>query len=80
MPPIDRPAAKECVRTALKQIAVFINAVTTCILRKGSRIVLNEGMLDTSATVGDFIDVVKSKAVFMDEPASSLQEQDGDLN
>jgi len=100
MPPIDRSAAKECVRESLKLIAdfkgdcesftfehwhqfhksVFINAVGTCIRKKGSTIVLNEGILQDFATVGAFIDFVKSASAFDAEPRQDLHEYEGDLS
>ena len=100
MPPIDRPASKECAATALKGIAdfngdiegftfshwhdfhktVFINLLAGCIRKKGSRIVLNEKKLDDFASIGDLIDHVEDKAVYLGEPERNLKEGGGDLS
>lgn len=60
---------------------VFINAVALCISQKGSRIVLNEGMLGNQGnqTIGNFIDYVYNNAAFLGEPEPPLQDQGGDL-
>jgi hypothetical protein len=57
----------------------FIDAIATCISKKGSRIVLNEAMLDNFKNVGEFIDFVKSKSAYVQEPEPNLLEKDGNL-
>jgi hypothetical protein len=44
-----------------------------------SRIVLNEAMLDNFKNVGEFIDFVKSKSAYVQEPEPNLLEKDGNL-
>ncbi len=59
---------------------VFINLVAACVSAKGSRIVLNETMIENHPTVGSFIDYVTANAVYLGEPRPDLQESQGDLH
>ena len=59
---------------------VFINAVAVCVRKKGSRIVLNEGMLKNFENIGEFIDFVREEAAFLGEPKPELREREGDLS
>ncbi|MFA5804457.1 MAG: hypothetical protein WC879_07415 [Melioribacteraceae bacterium] len=58
---------------------IFINMVAACIRKKGSRIVLNEGMLTQFPALGNFIDYVYENSVFLGEPDPSMKESNGDL-
>jgi len=58
---------------------VFINLLAACIRKKGSRIVLNENMLDDFANIGELIDHVENKAVYLGEPVPDLKEKGGEL-
>ncbi|MHB8905476.1 MAG: hypothetical protein ACYC4T_13995 [Melioribacteraceae bacterium] len=58
---------------------VFINLVAVCISEKGSRIVLNEGMLDDFKSIGEFIKFVFENSGFIGEPMPKVKESNGDL-
>ncbi len=58
---------------------IFINMVAACIRKKGSRIVLNEGMLTQFSTLGNFTDYVYENSVFLGEPDPNMKENNGDL-
>jgi hypothetical protein len=58
---------------------VFINLIAVCISEKGSRIVLNEGMLDNCNSIGEFINYVFENSGFLGEPIPKMREKDDDL-
>jgi len=58
---------------------IFINSVASCITKKGSRIVLNEGMLDNTNTLGEFIQYVYENSVYLNKSLTTLTVSKGDL-
>lgn len=59
--------------------SIFINLVAACIRKKGSRIVINEGMLGQFTDIAKFIDYLHQNSVYLGEPPGDLHESDGDL-
>ncbi len=59
--------------------SVFINAVAANVRKKGSRIVLNEGMIAQFASLRAFVDYVHAESVFLGEPKQNLRQEQGDL-